>query len=98
LAAEGGSDQPDSDWAVGTPSTAVPAAVPADEPQKVLHRTLEVHAPAMMKPVALQNALEQSEVGSTRYVSQPNGVAGWRPASQPLVTHKDLPAPVVAPP
>lgn len=96
LATDVGSEQIGSEWAVGKPSTVASASIPANERQLLLDHLVGIHAPPMLKPVAVQSILEQS-VSTARFTSRPNGIEGWRPASEPLATHSNLPKPTLAP-
>ena len=97
LAAEVGSGQTDSEWAVGQPSTVASESIAADERQMLLDRVVGMHIPPMLKPLAVQSFSGQSDFSSAHKASRPNGVDGWRPASQPSVTHSNLPKPASAP-
>ncbi|HEY3395507.1 MAG TPA: hypothetical protein VGK58_22590 [Lacipirellulaceae bacterium] len=96
LAADVDSEQIDSEWAVGKPSPVASASISADERQLLMDHLVGIHAPPMLKPVAVQSILGQS-VSTARFTSRPNGVEGWRPASEPLATHSNLPKPTLVP-
>jgi hypothetical protein len=97
LAADVGSGTIDFEWVVGKPSTVASDSILADERQELLDHLVGMHVPPMLKPVAVQSFSRRSNYSSVRITNRPNGVDGWRPASEPLVTHSNLPKAVPAP-
>jgi hypothetical protein len=88
---KGDTEQVHSKWVVGRPSTSVATPIWANERQMLLDAVFDMHVPPLLRPVASQSRAGHADASTLRYVKRPEGIDGWRPASQPTITHSNLP-------
>jgi hypothetical protein len=79
----------DSGWAVATPTPITSGTTPGDPAhQMVLRQVLEqAQQPLLIKrsPSQLPQANTEQSQGGVRFAVRPDGIDGWRPASEPFL-------------